>query len=84
MDDIRSSVAEYHRIKEDMKRLGDRKKSLEAEICELMDRFEIESFELPDGTFLVFSSKQSLKPCKNLGDKKGKSKKGKGKKSGGE
>lgn len=91
MEDVKTSVAEYHRIKEDMKKLGDRKKLLEAEICKLMDQFEIESFELPDGTFLVFSSKHSLKPCKTLdckkekgGGKGGGKGRGKGRGGGGE
>jgi len=60
MDTLKKQIAEYLQLKEDIKRMMERKNQLEKNICSTMDEHEITSFELPNGSFLNYKVKESL------------------------
>jgi hypothetical protein len=64
METLKRSVAEYVLLKEDLKRMTDRKNQLEKAICSTMDEFEITTFELPNGNSLTYKVKESLSMIK--------------------
>jgi len=60
MDILKRQVSEYCLLKEDIKRMTDRKNQLEKTICGTMDEFDVSSLELPDGKILNYRVKESL------------------------
>jgi hypothetical protein len=60
MDALKKQVAEYVSIKEDLKRMTDRKNQLEKLICSTMEQFEIDSLLLPNGSNLNYKIKETL------------------------
>ena len=69
---LRKKVVEYVHVKEEIKKLMERKKVLEASICSTMSESETDTLELPDGTHLTHQVKESLTLTK---ERKGKGKK---------
>lgn len=66
MDLLKRQVAEYCTLKEDLKRMTDRKNQLEKAICATMDEFEIATLELPNGNGnLNYKVKESLSLTKD-------------------
>ncbi len=65
MDVLKRQVAEYVTLKADLKRMTDRKNQLEKTICSTMDEFEIDTFQLPDGSNLNYKVKESLSLSKD-------------------
>lgn len=60
MDVLKKQVAEYVQLKEELKRMTDRKNQLEKAICSTMDEFEISTLELPGGNSLNYRVKETL------------------------
>ena len=60
MDQLKKQVAEYVQLKEDLKKITERKNQLERAICSTMDEFEISTLELPNGSFLNYKVKETL------------------------
>jgi len=65
MDILKKQVAEYCALKEDLKRMTDRKNQLEKLICSTMDEFEISTLELPNGSNLNYKVKETLSLTKD-------------------
>jgi hypothetical protein len=61
MDELKNQVSEYTQIKEQLKKLMDRKKELEQIICSTMNEHEVSTIELSNGTNLNYNFKESLK-----------------------
>lgn len=60
MDLLKRQISEYVQIKEDIKKIMDRKKQLEKMICTTMDENQISTVELPDGMNLNYQVKEAL------------------------
>jgi len=60
MDQLKKQVAEYVQLKEDLKRMTERKNLLEKAICSTMDEFEISTLELPNGNSINYKIKETL------------------------
>lgn len=60
MDLLKKQVAEYVALKEELKRMTDRKNQLEKAICSTMDEFDISTLELPNGSNLNYKVKETL------------------------
>lgn len=60
MDLLKKQVSEYCMLKEDLKKMTERKNQLEKTICSTMDEFDISTLELPNGNVLNYKVKESL------------------------
>ena len=60
MDNLKKQVAEYCKLKDDLKIMTERKNTLEKSICSIMDEFEISTLELPSGGSLNYKVKETL------------------------
>lgn len=60
MDQLKKQIAEYCMLKEDIKKMTERKNQLEKAICSTMDEFEISTVELPNGDSLNYKVKETL------------------------
>lgn len=65
MDALKRQVAEYCALKEDLKKMTERKNQLEKSICSTMDEFEISTLELPNGNSINYKVKESLSLTKD-------------------
>lgn len=72
MDRLKTQVTEYVALKDDLKRLTERKKLLEKSICNIMDDGDISTLELPDGTNLNYKVTETLSLTKLKAPKKSK------------
>lgn len=57
---LKKQVAEYCSLKEDLKKMTDRKNQLEKIICTTMDHNDVTTLELPNGNSLTYKVKESL------------------------
>ena len=60
MESLKQEVIDYVQLKDEIKKLIDRKKNLEKHICLIMDQHNISALELPDGSNLNYLVKESL------------------------
>ncbi len=60
MDVLKRQVAEFVAIKEELKKMTERKNQLEKTICSTMDEFELDGIELPDKSTLSYRIKETL------------------------
>ncbi len=60
MDLLKQQITEYLQIKEDIKKITDRKKLLEKKICDTMNEYNVATFELPNGSNLNYQIKNAL------------------------
>lgn len=60
MEALKREVMEYVQIKDELKRLMDRKKLLEGKICAVMDKYDLNTLELPNGSNLNYKVKEVL------------------------
>jgi hypothetical protein len=65
MDALKKQVAEYVQLKEELKRMTDRKNQLEKLICSTMDEFDIDTLQLPNGSNLNYKVKETLSLTKD-------------------
>jgi hypothetical protein len=60
MEELKRNVSEYIRLKEDLKTITERKKTLEQNICSVMEEQGVSTLELTDGTKLNYRTRESL------------------------
>jgi len=70
MEVLKRQIEEYIIVKEDLKKITDRKKQLEKTICTMMDENNISTVELRDGSNLNYQIKESLALTKEKGKTK--------------
>jgi len=60
MDQLKKQVTELIAVKDEIKRLTERKKVLEKAICETMNHEDVDKLELPNGSTLTYQIKDVL------------------------
>ncbi len=60
MESLKRDVVEYVQLKEDLKKLTDRKKVLEKNICMKMEQNDINTLDLGNGSTINYLVKEAL------------------------
>ena len=60
MDTIKQKINRYLQLKETLKSINEEKKELEKSICDTMADNNLTSIELPNGSVLNYSTKDSI------------------------
>lgn len=76
MEQLKRQVDEYCSIKNELKKLTERKNHLEKSICSIMEEFDVTTLELSDGHSLNYKVKETLTLSKDKTKSKKESKKG--------
>lgn len=66
---LKVEVDEYVKLKTDLKKMVDRKNQLEKNICSAMEKLDVDTLELPDGSNLNYKVRETSSLVKNKAPK---------------